>query len=475
MNKNYITPNSSLFSQWLAFKLNNNQYADNVYFEYNCANVKIEYFEHVAKQLIRCHEVLRYSFCMMNNELKIQIDTPENIPVKIKYIECFGDEKWKDEVMPSVEMALKQSFDLESSPLFRLYFARLSESDYKFVFVIPHLLVDTHTLHIFYSETNALIARILKGEVFPELLIDDIQFTAHINEQTYSDFSMGHQANTYWLSHFKGGVSDVYLGDKVDKTDVVQSKKEYEKAAKRFMEQNNIDANFSLVLLLYGHKSFKYIMYVQVLQKHILEKMEALARASNTTVFSIMASCYYLVIHKLSLNSNVTIGYTMSTRNSVEKQNASGAFLNQLFINRNVNENSLAIDFIKETHRLINQMKINSGVSMPKVWRVLDLSDYSNVPLDINYFINQHDVITEAVSKQEGAHNRQDGEFGFDIALKAIQGTDGIVLSYNYKEAFFSEEYIEELTGTVLTIINQVTDSPYLPINYKTSLVYDVI
>ena len=149
--------------------------------------------------------------------------------------------------------------------------------------------------------------------------------------------------------------------------------------------------------------------------------------------------------------------------------------MNLLFISQNVNENRPVIDLIKNTHRLINQMKANSGASMPRIWREAGLSEYSNVPLDINYFVNQHDVITDNILKQEGTHCRQDGEFGFDIALKAIQGTDGIVLSYNYKQDFFSEKYIEDVTNTVVSVINQITDSPYLPINYYTHVVYDVI
>lgn len=475
MNENYITPGSSLFCQWLGFKLNDNQYTDNVYFEYNCANVKIEHIEHVATQLIRNHEILRYSFCIVNNELKIKIGTPESIPVTIEYIDCFSTHNWKEEVVPRVERALKESFDLESPPLFRLYFARLTESDYKFVFVVPHLLVDTHTLHMFFNETSSLIGRILKGESFPQLSTNDIQFSTYISEQNYSDFGLDHQANAYWLSHFKGGVSDVYLGDKINRTDIIRSKKKYEKEVQDFLLQNKLDINFSLAFLLNGYRSFKYNTYIQVLHNHVLEKMAALARASNTTVFSIMASCYYLVIYKLSLNPHITIGYTLSTRNSIEKQNASGAFLNLLFISQNVNENRPVIDLIKNTHRLINQMKANSGASMPRIWREAGLSKYSNVPLDINYFVNQHDVITDNILKQEGTHCRQDGEFGFDIALKAIQGTDGIVLSYNYKQDFFSEKYIEDVTNTVVSVINQITESPYLPINYYTHVVYDVI
>lgn len=475
MSVKYIQPDIALFSQWLSFRLSNNQFSDNVYFEYNCKDVKIEYFEHVMRQLVQNHDILRYCFCVSDNALTIKVDDPENIQVTVHYMDYGNMENLEADASCIADRELKRPFNLESAPLFRSYLVRWRESDFKFVFIIPHVLVDTHTLHMFYDETDTIVRRIRQDGSYPALSADDVQFTSHINDQNNLACNLNHPSNLYWLSHFKEGVSSVFLGDKSNSETIIRSKKEYELAVKKFLQKEGLELNFSLVLLLNSFKRFKYITYIQILQKHQLDRLEQLARISNTTIFSIMVSCYYMLVHKISRQAHITLSYTLSTRNSIVRQKASGSFLNHIFIQQDVNENMAVLEFIRDTHHRINQMKANCDASMPLVWHEAGLPAYINIPLDINYFINQHHVITEEISGKEGIHSRQDGEFGFDIALKAIQGTDGIVLCYNYREEFFSREYIEEFTETLSCIVSQVTDTPYAPVKYCLGTVYDVI
>ena len=154
-------------------------------------------------------------------------------------------------------------------------------------------------------------------------------------------------------------------------------------------------------MLLHGYKHFNYLTYLQIIKKNTLEKVDILAKLSNSTVFSIIASCYYLIIYSICQKPHVTICYTLSTRNSIQKQKASGSFLNYLFIKQSINENMPAIDFIKSTHQQINQMKINCISSMSKIWKEAGLSEYINIPVNINYFINQRNIISDNVNNRK--------------------------------------------------------------------------
>ncbi len=475
MNNKYITPNISLYSGWLSFKLNNDQLSDNVWFEYNCQNANTGYFRHIVNQLIQRHEILRYSFLLPDHELKICVINSQDVPVNINLINYFGQKNWKERTLQKVQQAFYDSFHLEKSPLFRTFLVRIDQSKYKFIFIIPHLLVDAHTLNMFYHETDELYQKLTRGDTCADLSAGDIQFGSYIKEQNESNRNPNHGSNSFWLSHFKGGISNIFLGDKVKCEDIIQSKKEYNDTLMQFLKQNKIELNFSKVFLLHHHKYYHYRTFLQIVRKNILEKLENLAKLSESTVFSIITSCYYIALYSVSRKPHVAICYTMSTRNNALWQKAGGYFLNLLIVKQTVNENISVIDFIKDTHRHINQMKTHCISSMPKIWQDSGLSDYINIPLNINYFINQHPVISDTISKQEGTHNRQNGGFMFDIDIKAIQGADGIMLFYNYKEELFSKEYIEEFTGKMESMVNQITEAPYMPVNYFTGRVYDVI
>src|SRR5690606_1922088 len=112
---------------------------------------------------------------------------------------------------------------------------------------------------MFYDETSAMIEKMAQGEAHPELSPMEMQFAACIKEQNCLDRSSQSEPTAYWLTQFKEGAGDVYLGDKVSRQEIVRSKMAYEQLAKEFLMRNDITVDFSLVLLLNSYKSFRYL------------------------------------------------------------------------------------------------------------------------------------------------------------------------------------------------------------------------
>ncbi len=463
---NHINPNITLFSEWILFKLAHDRPTDNLWFEYNCNDARIDFFEHIARQLVNNHDILRYSFCLVQNELKIKINKPDELDASLNCIDYFGQESWKERTFRDVEQAFDKPFNLEAPPFYNFLLVRIGEHSYRFFMIVPHLLYDAHTLHMFYHETDTLYKTLLKGDLQAKILAEDIQFGSYISEQNDVDFIMDNPSGAYWRSHFEGDISNIYLGDKLPYEKIILQKKAYSKTIREFVKDMKPDLNFSLIYILHKFRHYSYRTYLQVLQPDTLKKIELLAKMSNTTVFSIISSCYYLTLYNFCPKPHIPVCYTLSTRNNIRKQKASGMFLNFMLVKRTVNENISALDFIKTTHQKINEMKIHNMASMPRVWSEAGLSEDVNIPLNINYFINQHDVLSDEILKQEGTHRNQNFIFTFDIDIKVMQGRDGLLLYHNYKEELFSEYAIEAFTAKFRQLVDQITDAPYMPVNH---------
>jgi hypothetical protein len=209
---------------------------------------------------------------------------------------------------------------------------------------------------------------------------------------------------------------------------------------------------------------------------YALTKIENLARETNSTVFTVVVSAIFLAIYSCEENSpEILLACTLSTRMSIAQQEAAGSFLNSLLLRTRIDENKCVFDFLKEIHTAINLIKHNCICSVSRMWKELGHSEFINLPVNINYFVNPDKVVFDEVRKQSGIHKVQKAPYTFDIDIKAIQGTDGILLYYNYKNELFTEECIENFTRRVEDFLNRMTSSQYLSLSYILGTGADVI
>jgi hypothetical protein len=197
-----------------------------------------------------------------------------------------------------------------------------------------------------------------------------------------------------------------------------------------------------------------------MLGRDMVERIENTARLSGASVLSVLASCFYITLNKLTQKTNIPLGFINSGKDSAELNNTPGNMVNTLILKQEVAENISVMEFISQTHQSIVTMRANAGVSIPCIWKDLGLQDNINIPACLNYV-----VVPNGIPLYESLVNEKDITFkGYpssNLDIVIFKSDDCIVFKYNYKINMFSPANVENIEMEFRSNLLDMLDNPH--------------
>ncbi|MDZ8138069.1 MAG: amino acid adenylation domain-containing protein [Nostoc sp. DedQUE04] len=118
---------------------NHNAYGMPSAYQFN-GNLNIAAFENAFQHLIQRHEILRTTFTLINNEPRQVVH--EQMDFAIKQIDLMEYEKQENIIVEAICNNAKTTFNLETGPLLKVNFLKLSEESYIVLFNMHHIISD---------------------------------------------------------------------------------------------------------------------------------------------------------------------------------------------------------------------------------------------------------------------------------------------------------------------------------------------
>ncbi|MBW4082734.1 condensation domain-containing protein [Paenibacillus sp. S150] len=369
-------------------------------------------FEDALLQLINRHEVFRTSFHNVDGELVQRISN--HTPFTLHH------QRTTLEELPKCVQSFILPFELDKSPLIRANLYRINAETHV-------LLIDMH--HIISDGTSLSI-----------LLQDFIQFYNKLKPDflhiQYKDYAGWHNRflqsdemeamRQYWLDRYKGTVPMLYVPTDFPRPSIKSN------------EGNIIE--FSADQQLFGN-------------------INRLCGETQSTLFMILLSAYYLLLFKYSGQEDIVVGSPISGRRNADTEKIVGMFVNMLALRNFPGDNKSIACFIEEVKETALCGYQNQDFQFE------DLIDQLGLPRSVN----RHPLFDVVFALQDGSmtsvqcgdlklsSNNINPNSKFDFTLQAFASDKDILFTFEYSTQLFQEETIRNMAKNYLLLLAQMT------------------
>jgi amino acid adenylation domain-containing protein len=325
--------------------------------------IDITALEQSANKIIARHDSLRTRFSFGSG-----LPTPEfvaNVKITIPVIDL-KHVATPEQMMEARQLAEKEvliPFDLTRAPLIRLKFYLLNEEKYLLLLIVHHTIADGWSLGVFLRELMFFYKEITNGNntELPGLSIQYADYaywqTSHMRGEVLNN------AMTYWKKQLAGELPVLELP-----TDHLRG----------------------------ARQTFSGGTYRFVLSKEMMESLDKLSREEDVTLFMILLTSFYILLHRYSGQDEILIGTPVANRNLPELENLIGVFINTLVLRTNLSGDLNFRELLRQVRNVCLDAYAHQDLPFEKLVEELKPQrDLSRTPLFQAVFNMQNSPIPE--------------------------------------------------------------------------------
>ena len=349
------------------------------------------------------HESLRTTFHEENGKPVQRIDQKPDLKIAVTDLMHWPKAKQNDEAQRVTSEEARAPFDLQRGPLLRARLLRLEDEDHRLLLTMHHIVSDGWSLGIFIKEVATFYEATLEGKT-PTLEPLPIQYADYAlwqREQLQADvFDRGLQ---YWRQQLGGNIAPLQLPADYPRP--------------RIQRYRGAQCHLSL-------------------DKDFGERVLALLRREDITLFMFLLAGYKLLLCRYSGQEDVVVGSPIANRNRAEIEGLIGYFANTLALRTNLSGDPTVRELLHRVRETALNAYAHQHVPLEKLLEELQLPrDPSRQPLFQTVFALQN-FSQSTYGLRELAITPVDVDTGtskFDLTLIAQQNAVNFdfVLEYN--------------------------------------------
>lgn len=383
--------------------------------------------------LIERHDVFRTCFVTDNEQpiQKVAASVSFNIPVV--ELEASNPQERQQEAQQLIETEIRQPFDLNHSPLFRVLLVKQSDTEHILVLTIHHIIFDEWSNEIFWNEFSQVYKALLKGEQ-PDLPDLEIQYTDYSNWQKNQVNQLMAEQLAYWMEELNGDLPFIELP--VDHPRPVK-------------------------------QAFRGAFIWRELPPNIYTKLLSLNQELGTTMFMSLMAAYQVLLSRFSSQNDILVGTPIANRTRNETKGLVGFFLNTLVIRGDLSENIPFTEFASQIRnkalsaysnqdlpfeKLVDELHPNRNVSHNPIFQVMFVHQKSALEM-----IQLPGLITDDVPIDIGVSK-------FDLTMFVQESGGQLSIGLEYNTDLFEEDTAIRILDCYRTLIESILQNPQQPI-----------
>lgn len=380
--------------------------------------IDIEFFKEALGKLIDRHETLRTSFHIVNGEPVQKINSEVKIPfTHVKVREEDIDDLINDYINP---------FKLDNAPLFKIILFELQNDRYILLFDIHHIIADGISISIIIND----LLSFYRGITLHDLPIQYKDFAAWQSEFNKSAYIL--KQAKYWEGRFSGELPIL-----------------------------NLPTDYPRPLIQkYDGDSIEFSI-----EKDLLLKLREISLQQDSTLYMVLVTAYYILLHKYTSQEDIIIGIPVSKRQSIELESVVGMFVNTLALRNYPSSDKTFFSFLDEVKTSIIEGFENQDYQFEDLVDSLAIKrDLSRNPLFDTMFVMQNYTIPEMQINdlKISSYNFKTNITKFDITLEVVENGDSLNLKLEYCTALFNKETMERFANHYLNILTQIAEAKKL-------------
>lgn len=374
------------------------------------------------KQIVQRHEIMRTAFGVEGGK-PVQRVLPE-VSFSVTYTEM-PEEKFdlQEEVRKFI-----RPFDLEKPPLFRFGVVksenREGKSAYYLMQDVHHMISDGVSEGILVDEFN----RLFMGRSLPAL------------QHQYKDYCMWEKKvlesryvkkqKDFWIEHLKNELP------------VLNMPTDFKRPARFNMKGSSVSASVSSETCM---------------------RLEQLAQKLGVTLYTVLLSAYYILLHKYTGQNDIIIGIVTAGRKHADLYHLLGPFISTLPLRSYPDADKSIEEYLKEVGKSVLDVFENQEYPLDLLIQDLHLErDAGRNPLFDVMFVHQNMQVDDVkVNEYEISKCSINKEFAqCDITLTTENTKDGLSVEISYCTALFSTETIRRFAEHYTKVLCFIAEHP---------------
>ncbi|WP_228998096.1 non-ribosomal peptide synthetase [Photorhabdus aegyptia] len=320
-------------------------------------------------------------------------------------------------LLSTVRAEIATPFDLTAEPSLRLCHYSVSGRHY-LLMLWHHIAIDGWSVDIFMAELAEIYHSLREGRdsQLPPLEITYGDYA--VWQRDYLQGDIGERQLAYWRQALAG----------------------YESLALPTDYPRPTRVN-------YQGRDFKF-----VLNTRLSEQLRTLAKAQETTLYTVLLSAFYLTLAKLSGQNDIVLGTPTDNRHHAQTQPLIGMFVNSLALRIQLQQTASVEALIQQTHQRVTEAKVHQDMPFEQLVEALDIERDTA----------RHPIFQVMFGLQNFGENPPDSRLPFrpvtldeplyspakfDLSLLLSDGQTDITGCLNYAVSLFAEAAIERLAG----------------------------
>ncbi len=398
------------------------------------STLKLDILDKAINGVIQRHPGLRANFYVVNGEPVQRIYAHRPSKFTLVNVE---NQTW-EEIRAQVITDNQQPFNLETDALLRVRLYKQSEDSYYFAITIYHIVSDAWSNYKFLNEMQALYARYLKE--------DNIVIEAP--QASYRDFV---EWESRLINSIRGSGLYKFWRNRLP-ANIPQLALETDKKRPMVMTNNGASYNFEI-------------------NAELTKQLQTLARKEGATMFMVLLSLYYTLMHKYTQQNDIIIGSPVAGRTQAEFAEIYGYFVNPLPLWINFDANPNFVELIKQVRDttlmglenqefpfslLVDRLEIEHDPSRTAIFQIMFVL--------LNHQVDRSHIDDNNVAHYDGFPMQllqmPEEEGQFDLTLSVYEEKGIYYATFKYNTDLFVKPTIIRMAEHFLEIAQQAIATP---------------
>lgn len=378
-------------------------------------------------QLVERHPLLRANF-LLDKGQAVQRISPEPKP-DLALIDVEG-QPW-DEIHRMIIREYRKPYDLENDSLFRFRLFRRGTNRWIIMKAVHHIISDAISTFTFIEELLAIYEGSRRGEMVA-LPAPQAHYLDFLNWQNRLLASpAAEKMFDYWRGHLPGGTPVLNLPT--------------DKPRPAVMTQNGSSEFF-------------------VLERDLSQRIHALARENGMTVFMVLMSAYYALMHRYSGQDDIIIGSPVTGRTQNEFSSLYGYFVNPLPLHVDLSGEPSIAELLAQVQKVVLNGLDNQEYPFVLLVEKLKLQhDPSrSAVFQVMFILLAHKVATEKYGYRLEYIELPEEEGQFDLTLSVYEDEveQRFHCVFKYNADLFFPETVRRMARCYVNLLDAMTRSP---------------
>ncbi|AJQ95249.1 non-ribosomal peptide synthetase/type I polyketide synthase [Gynuella sunshinyii] len=396
------------------------------------AELQPELMFDAVRTMIRRHPMLRANFAQKDGRaMQFISDKPKE---DIGLLDMEGT-PW-EQVYNHIIAEYRKPYDLAHDPLMRFRLYRLADDRWVMMKAVHHIISDAISTFTFIEELLAVYEGMRGGEnvILPPAKARYLDYVNWQNRFLVSDRAQKMQ--NYWLEHLPDEIPVLNLP--IDKP-------------RPAVQTNNGASEFFII------------------EADMTARLHQLAQKQGVTVFMVLLSTYYALLHRYSGQQNIIVGSPVMGRTEPEFNSLYGYFVNPLPLHVDLSNNPNTLQLLSQVQDTVLNGLDNQEYPFVMLVDKLGLKhDPSrSAVFQAMFILLAHKVATEQYGYRLDYIELPEEEGQFDLTLSAYEdeaeGRFHCVFKYNTD--LFLAETVQRFAGHFINLLEAMLETPELAIN----------